>query len=63
MRNATLVNHTPIAIATTTFLLFQMAMLQIRMLSLVLSGWIAEDVHAKHNQEFSGGKGHAIADL
>jgi hypothetical protein len=63
MRNAMLVNHTPIAIATTTFLLFQMAMLQTHILSLVLSGWMAEDIHAKHNQEFSGSKGHTVADL
>jgi hypothetical protein len=58
-----LVTHKPIAIATTTFLLFQMAMLQTHMLSLILSGWIAEDIHAKHNQEFGGGKGHIVADL
>jgi hypothetical protein len=58
-----LVNHMPIAIAPTTFLLFQMAMLQTRMLSLVFSGWMAEDIHAKHNQEFGRGKGHIVADL
>jgi hypothetical protein len=63
MRNETLITHKPIAIATTTFLLFQMAMLQTHILSLVLSRWMAEDIHAKHNQEFSGGKGHIVADL
>ena len=63
MRNATLVTHKPIAIATTTFLLFQMAMLQIHVPSLVLSGWMAEDIHAKNNQEFGRGKGHIFADL
>jgi hypothetical protein len=63
MRNATLVTHKPIAIAITTFLLFQMAMLQTHILSLVLSRWMAEDIHAKHNQEFSSGKGHTFADL
>jgi hypothetical protein len=63
MRNETFVTHKPIAIVTTTFLLFQMAMLQTHVLPLVLSGWMAEDIHAKHNQEFGGGKGHIVADL
>jgi hypothetical protein len=63
MRNETLVTHKPIAIVTTTFLLFQMAMLQTHIPSLVLSGWMAEDIHAKHDQEFGRGKGHIVADL
>jgi hypothetical protein len=63
MRNERLVTHKPIAIATTTFLLFQMAMLQTHIPSLVSSRGAAEDAHAKHNQEFGGGKGHTIADL
>jgi uncharacterized paraquat-inducible protein A len=63
MRHAMLVTHKPIAIATTTFLLFQMAMLQTHILSSVLSRWMAEDIHAEHNQEFGGDKGHIVTDL
>jgi hypothetical protein len=63
MRSETLVTHKPIAIATTTFLLFQMAMLQTHILSSVSSRLMAEDIHAKHNQEFGRGKGHIVADL
>jgi hypothetical protein len=63
MRNETLITHKPIAIVATTFLLFQMAMLQTHILSFVLFRWMAEDVHAKHDQEFSGGNGRTVADL
>jgi hypothetical protein len=61
--NALLITIKPIAIATTAFLLFQMAMLQTHILSLISFRGVAEDIHAKHSQEFGGGKGRTIADL
>lgn len=51
MRNATLVTHTPNAIAITTLFLFQMAMLENYMSACRLKDWerVEEDVYAKHD--------------
>jgi hypothetical protein len=63
MRNNPLVTHTPIAIVITTFCLFQIAMLQTDIRLMLSSKRTVEAVHAKHNQQFSGGNCQASEDL
>jgi hypothetical protein len=63
IRNEPLMTHMPIAIVIIDFFLFQIAILRTHIRSMVLSRCIVEDVHAKYNQEFSGGNGQAGGDL
>jgi hypothetical protein len=65
MRNEVLVTHTPIEVTTITLRLFQMAKLQasISMRSSALYRRTAKDIHAKQNQELSGGEGEVGEDL
>jgi hypothetical protein len=63
MSNELLATHIPTEIATTTFCLFQIAILRTSMRLIVLTRRIVAGVHAKHNQEFGRGISQAAEDL